>query len=40
MAVYNGTFGGLQYNANYFGQVQIETIELIKKNWIIVTEIS
>ena len=40
MAVYNGTFGGLKYNANYFGQVQPETIEFIEKNWTIVTEIS
>ncbi|MDP9956578.1 hypothetical protein J2X97_002237 [Epilithonimonas hungarica] len=40
MAVYNGTFGGLKYNANYFGQVQPETIKLIERNWTIVTEIS
>lgn len=40
MSVYNGTFGGLKYNANYFGQVQPETVQLIEKMWTIVTEIS
>lgn len=40
MAVYNGTFGGLRYNANYFGEVQPETIKSIEKNWTIVKEIS
>ncbi|WP_300671987.1 SMI1/KNR4 family protein [Soonwooa sp.] len=40
MAVYNGTFGGLKYNANYFGNVQVETVKTIEKNWKIVPEIS
>lgn len=40
MAVYNGTFGGLKYNANYFGQVQVDTVKFIEKNWRKITEIS
>ena len=40
MAVYNGTFGGLKYNANYFGQIQPDTVKFIEKNWTLVQEIS
>jgi len=40
MAVYNGTFGVLKYNANYFEQVQPETVKFIAKNRTIITEIS
>jgi hypothetical protein len=40
MAVYNGTFGGLKYNANYFGPVEPEILEYIEKSWTKVTEIS
>lgn len=40
MAVYNGTFGGLKYNANYFGQVQPDTLKFIEKKWTKITEIS
>lgn len=40
MAVYNGTFGGLQYNANSFDPVKAEAIDHIKKNWNEVKEIS
>ncbi|KPE49454.1 hypothetical protein [Chryseobacterium indologenes] len=40
MAVYNGTFGGLKYNANYFGEVEPEIIRLINENWTLVKEIS
>lgn len=40
MAVYNGTLGGLKYNANYFGEVSSETLKFIQENWILVPEIS
>lgn len=40
MAVYNGTFGGLKYNANYFGEVDSKTVQSIEENWILVPEIS
>lgn len=40
MAVYNGTLGGLQYNANYFGDVDSETIAFIENNLTLVPEIS
>lgn len=40
MAVYNGTLGGLQYNGNYFGEVDNDTIQFIEANWILIPEIS
>ncbi|QQT33045.1 hypothetical protein I6I99_10955 [Sphingobacterium multivorum] len=40
MAVYNGTFGGLKYHANYFGNVGPEILRVIEKYWTIVPEIS
>lgn len=40
MAVYNGTFGGLKYNANYLGKVKPAIVEFIEKNWTLVTDIS
>lgn len=40
MAVYNGTLGGLKYNANYFGQIKPKTLKYIEKNWTNVKEIS
>lgn len=40
MSVYNGTFGGLKYNANYFGEVEPIIPKLIEENWRIVPEIS
>jgi len=40
MSVYNGTLGGLKFNANYFGKIQPEIAEFIEKNWTKVTEIS
>lgn len=40
MSIYNGTLGGLKYNANYFGQIQPETVDFIERNWTKVTEIS
>lgn len=40
MAVYNGTLGGLQYNANSLSPVKKKTIDYIKENWSAVKEIS
>ncbi|MFH6993901.1 SMI1/KNR4 family protein [Flavobacterium sp. FlaQc-48] len=40
MAVYNGTLGGLQYNGNFFGDVDPETVKLIEESWSLVPEIS
>lgn len=40
MAVYNGTFGGLAYNANSFDIVSVETLSFIKNNWQEIPEIS
>lgn len=40
MAVYNGTLGGLRYNANYFDEVDQKTLQLIHKNWTLVAPIS
>lgn len=40
MAVYNGTMGGLKYNANYFGKVPGKAVKLIEKSWTLVPEIS
>jgi hypothetical protein len=40
MAVYNGTMGGLNYNANCFGQIPLEKVKLVEKNWKLVPEIS
>ena len=40
MAVYNGTLGGLKYNANSFENVKPEVIEKIKSSWTEITEIS
>ncbi|SOD15112.1 hypothetical protein [Pedobacter xixiisoli] len=40
MAVYNGTFGGLKYNANFFGEVDPQTVKRIENTWTLVPEIS
>lgn len=40
MAIYNGTFGGLHYNANFFGEIDSETVNFIEKKWNIIPEIS
>ncbi|WP_411971357.1 hypothetical protein ACLCDV_13310 [Sphingobacterium sp. Lzh-3] len=40
MAVYNGTFGGLKYHANYFGNVGPGILQVIEKYWTTVPEIS
>lgn len=40
MSVYNGTLGGLKFNAHYLGKVQPEIVKFIEKNWTNVTEIS
>lgn len=40
MAVYNGTLGGLPYNANSFNPIKKETIGYIKENWSAVKELS
>lgn len=40
MAVYNGTLGGLQYNGNFFGEIDPETVKQIEERWMLVPEIS
>jgi len=40
MSVYNGTFGGLKYNANSFDTIKPKVVKAIKKKWVEVTEIS
>lgn len=40
MAVYNGTLGGLKFNANTLEQLNSEPITFIEKNWELVPEIS
>ncbi|MCU0352162.1 MAG: hypothetical protein MUD08_00255 [Cytophagales bacterium] len=40
MAIYNGTLGGLKYNANSLESVKPETVKHIEKNWTEATEIS
>ncbi|SDI32228.1 hypothetical protein [Chryseobacterium jejuense] len=40
MSVYNGTLGGLLYNANSFSPVPSETIKLIQQHWAEIPEIS
>jgi len=40
MAIYNGTLGGLRYNANYLKPVDTKVYQLIEKNWTLVPEIS
>ncbi|MBO9595560.1 MAG: hypothetical protein J7599_21845 [Niabella sp.] len=40
MAVYNGTMGGLRYNANYLGTVKPETVRFIEAHYTLVPEIS
>jgi hypothetical protein len=40
MAVYNGTLGGLQYNGNFFDEIDAETVKLIEERWTLVPEIS
>lgn len=40
MSIYNGTLGGLLYNANSFSPVAPETVQLIQENWSEVPEIS
>jgi hypothetical protein len=40
MAVYNGTFGGLQFNGNYLGEIDLEIVKLIEENYTLVPEIS
>jgi hypothetical protein len=39
MAINNGTFGGLQYNANSFDMVKPETVKKIRTNWIAISEL-
>ncbi|MCI5054773.1 MAG: SMI1/KNR4 family protein [Flavobacteriales bacterium] len=33
MSIYNGTFGGLRYNANCFELVKLEIVKAIRENW-------
>jgi hypothetical protein len=40
MAVYNGTLGGLRYNAHFLGFVEPELIKLLEDNWAKVPGIS
>jgi hypothetical protein len=40
MAAYNGTLGGLKYNANSFSQIDGAVVDYIKQNWKEVPEIS
>ncbi|MCH5720556.1 hypothetical protein [Niabella hibiscisoli] len=40
MAVYNGTLGGLRYNANYLKPVNADVYQYIESNWTLVPEIS
>jgi hypothetical protein len=40
MAAYNGTLGGLKYNANSFSQIDGTVVDYIKQNWTEVPEIS
>lgn len=40
MAVCNGTLGGLQYNGNFFGDVDAETVKCIEKHWASIEDVS
>lgn len=40
MAVYNGTLGGLQYNGNFFGLVDFQTVDFVEDNFTLLPEIS
>lgn len=40
MAVFNGTLGGLQFNGNHFGEIDLEIVKLIEENYALVPEIS
>ncbi|MGN7783349.1 hypothetical protein ACTJIJ_02435 [Niabella sp. 22666] len=40
MAVYNGTMGGLKYNANYLGKIPQNVVQSIEERWTLVPEIS
>ena len=40
MAIYNGTFGGLQYNGNFIGEIDAEMVKKVEEKWILIPEIS
>lgn len=40
MAIYNGTLGGLKYNANYFGGIENVLVNYIEQHWTKISEIS
>ena len=40
MAVFSGTLGGLQFNGNHFGEIDLEIVKLIEENYALVPEIS
>ena len=40
MSVYNGTLGGLKYNANCCEEIDSKTVGFIENNWSVVKEIS
>ncbi|MCR4031962.1 MULTISPECIES: SMI1/KNR4 family protein [Flavobacterium] len=40
MAIYNGTFGGLQYNGNFIGKINTEMVEQVQEKWTLIPEIS
>jgi len=40
MAIYNGTLGGLPYNANCLEPIDSEIVKMIKQNWTFVPDVS
>ncbi|WP_294959532.1 SMI1/KNR4 family protein [uncultured Flavobacterium sp.] len=40
MAVFNGTLGGLQFNGNYFGEIDAAIVKSVEQNYTLVSEIS
>lgn len=40
MAIYNGTFGGLQYNGNFIGPIDFNDVLFIEDNFALIPEIS
>jgi hypothetical protein len=40
MAIYNGTFGGLQYNGNFIGEINAEMVKQVEEKWTLISEIS
>ncbi|GAA3745343.1 MULTISPECIES: SMI1/KNR4 family protein [Flavobacterium] len=40
MAVFNGTLGGLQFNGNYLGEIDLQIVKFIEENYTLVPNIS